>query len=80
MISRPSPDDLKPLHVRKGRPGTWDISSSPPLRGGAGAAVEVVQVLGESSDSGGAKGGEAVVVPSEGNEARRDGGREVGVG
>ena len=67
-------------HVRKGRPGTWDISSSPPLRGGAGAAIEMVQALGASPCSGGAKEGEAEVVPSEGDEARRDGGREVGVG
>ena len=48
--------------------------------GGAGAAIEVVQALGESSDSGGAKEGGAVVVRSEGNEVTRDGGREVGVG
>ena len=59
-------------HVRKGRPGTWDISSSPPLRGGAGAAIEMVQALGASPCSGGAKEGEAEVVPSEGDEARRD--------
>ena len=44
-------------HVRKGRPGTWEISSSPPLRGGAGAAVEVVQAHGESSGPGGSEGG-----------------------
>ena len=67
-------------HVRKGRPGTWDISSSPPCRGGAGAAIEVVQAHGELSGPGGAKRGEAVVVLSEGNEVMRDGGREVGVG
>ena len=42
--------------------------------GGAGAAIEVVQALGESSDSGGAKEGEAVVALSEGNEVTRDGG------
>ena len=33
---------LRAGHVRKGRPGTWEVSSSPPLRGGAGAAVEAV--------------------------------------
>ena len=43
------------------------------MRGGAGAAVEMVQALGESPCSGGTKEGEAVVVPSEGNEARRAG-------
>ena len=49
-------------HVRKGRPGTWDI-----LPGGAGAAIEMVQALGASPCSGGAN--EAEVVPSEGDEA-----------
>ena len=67
-------------HVRRGRPGTWEVSSSPPKGGGAGAAVEVVQALGESSCSGGANRGGAVVVPSEGDEARREGRRGVGVG
>ena len=45
-----------------------------------GAAIEVVQALGETSGPEGAKAGEAVVVLSEGNEVTRDGGREVGVG
>ena len=67
-------------HVRKGRPGTWEVSSSPPSRGGAGAAIEVVRVLGESPGLGGAKTGEAVVALSEGDEVTRNGGREVGVG
>ena len=66
--------------MRKGRPGTWDISSSPPWRGGAGAAIEVVQALGETSGPEGAKEDEAVVVLSEGDEVTHDGGREVGVG
>ena len=50
------------------------------MRGGAGAATEVVQALGEASGPGGAKEGDTVVVLSEGNEVMRDGGREVGVG
>ena len=50
------------------------------MRGGAGAAIEMVQALGESSCSRGAKEGGAVVVPSEGDEVRREGRREVGVG
>ena len=44
-------------HVRKGRPGTWEISSSPPMRGGAGAAVEVVQAHGEVVRPRGSEGG-----------------------
>ena len=56
------------------------VSSSPPMRGGAGAAVEVVQALGEPPAPEGTKEGEAVVVLSEGNEVKRDGRREVGVG
>ena len=71
---------LRAGHVRKGRPGTWEVSSSPPLRGGAGAAVEAVRALGEPPVPEGAKEGEAVVALSEGNEVMRDGGREVGVG
>ena len=43
------------------------------MRGGAGAAVEVVQAHGEASGPGGAKEGEAVVVPSEGNESEARG-------
>ena len=50
------------------------------MRGGAGAAIEMVQAHGEASGPGGAKEGEAVVVPSEGDEVRREGRREVGVG
>ena len=50
------------------------------MRGGAGAAIEMVQAHGEASGPGGAEEGEAVVVPSEGDEVRREGRREVGVG
>ena len=48
--------------------------------GGAGAANEVVQALGEIVRLRGSEEGEAVVAPSEGDEARREGRREVGVG
>ena len=49
------------------------------MRGGAGAAIEMVQAHGEASGPGGAKDGGAVVVPSEGVEVRREGTPEVGV-
>ncbi len=35
-------------HVCKGRPGTWEASFSPLWLGGAGIAIEKVQVLGSS--------------------------------
>ena len=53
-------------------------SFSPPKVGGAGAALEVVQAPGGCS-SPGSKPERRVVPPSEGNEARWEGRREVGV-
>ena len=50
------------------------------MRGGAGAAIENGPGPRGSVRPRGAKEGEAVVVPSEGDEVRREGRREVGVG
>jgi hypothetical protein len=65
-------------HAGKGRPGTWEASFSPSLVGGAGAAVEAVQASGVVPVPG-SEQGQGVVLPSEGNEVRRDGRRGVGV-
>ena len=67
----------------KEAPKTWRITHYPagvaPSRDYAVRAYDRLAAR-ESSGPGGAKEGEAVVVPSEGNEVRREGRREVGVG
>ena len=63
-----------------GRPGTWEVSPSPPETRRCGrAAIQVRPGLGGHARPRGSEQGEPVVPPSEGDEARRDGRREVGV-
>jgi hypothetical protein len=43
-------------HVSKGRPGTWETSFSPPIFGGAGAALEMVQAPRQAPPRGAKRG------------------------
>jgi hypothetical protein len=65
---------LRAGHVGKGRPGTWEGSFVPCRERGAGAAVKAVQVRRSGVRPAGANRTRDEVPPSEGNEARRDGG------
>lgn len=65
-------------HADKGSPGTWEISLSPRWENGAGAVSEIVRVGDAVAVADVKKSRRGVVRPSEGNEVRPDGQREVG--
>ena len=61
-------------HVRKGRPGTWEGSAVPCRVMRCGRRVRSCPGLSARVRPTGANGTKHKVAPSEGNEARRDGG------
>src|SRR5579884_3207866 len=62
--------------VSEGLPGTWEVPSSPARSGGRRSTVQGPQAPRQATA--GAKKWRTLVPPSEGNEARRDGRRDVG--